>query len=473
MNGSFFQLGESGFTLSAIAHVLLIVIIALLFSIGVRRFLSRQFLGRLGLKKGTRESIASITSYIFGLLLVLVLLQAAGINIASLAVVAGSLSVGIGFGLQEITKNFISGITLLVEQKLKVGDFIEIDDLLGHITEISLRSTVVRTITEKHIVVPNSDLISNRIVNWTYTNTKGWVSVPVSVSHESDPLLVIEVLMDSAFLEEAVSPEQMPEVYFTHIGENSLDFKLWVWTHKIDQKFKIESSLNFIIRQNLKQHGIWLGSPRLNVWNRNPNVVVSSTPQDYVQQASSLQRPQESNLDAFSKPVAVRDLLRGLTFFESCTDLELRKLVEIGRRIRLEASEVLYREGEPGDAFYIILSGAVRYTLSRTKQTTTLRAGQFVGEFSLMLKVPRTVTIEAEEQTTLFMLSPQGFQKLLHDQPHLYDVIVEEMGRHQEELSQQGRQLREMGLINPDEYNVNPVAWIRKQLEGLLGSRSA
>ena len=173
----------------------------------------------------------------------------------------------------------------------------------------------------------------------------------------------------------------------------------------------------------------------------------------------------------WSKP-AVRDLLRKIPFFQKCTDIELRKLVEIGRRQRLKTSEILYREGDPGDAFYIILAGSVGYTFNNEeqeeKQTTVIRTGQFAGEFSLMLGVPRTVTVEALEETTVFVLSPQGFKKLLRDQPHLYDLLVQEMARHEAELSQQGRQLRAMGLINPEEYNRSPVDWIRKHLEKLF-----
>ena len=181
-----------------------------------------------------------------------------------------------------------------------------------------------------------------------------------------------------------------------------------------------------------------------------------------------MQRSHESNLDKFSKPVAIRDLLKQLPYFQNCTELELRKLIAIGHRKRLAVSEILYQEGEPGDAFYIILAGAVGYTLPATEQTTTLRTGQFVGEFSLMLKVPRTVTIKAFEETTLFVMSPQGFKQLLRDQPHLYNLIVEEMARHEEELSQQGRQLRALGLINSEEYNQSPIDWVRQRLEKLF-----
>ncbi|MEN8445868.1 MAG: mechanosensitive ion channel domain-containing protein, partial [Cyanobacteria bacterium J06555_13] len=412
--------------------------------------------------------LAMIASYALGTLVCIVLLQATGINLDSLAVVAGSLGIGIGFGLQEITKNFTSGLTLLIERKLKVGDYVEFNDLKGYITEISLRSTVIQTLTQIHIVVPNSDLATNRITNWTYNNAKGWVPIPINVAHESDPLLVIEVLMDSAYLEETVSREYPPEVHFTRIGDNSLDFKLWVWVEQIDKKFITESSLNFIILQNLKQHGIRLASPRLDIWNRNPNIVIDSDLENYPKN-SVLQQASKSNLDISSKPIPVRDLLKQLPFFHNCTELELRKLVEIGHRKRLKLSEILYREGDPGDAFYLILSGSVSYRLENIAQTTTMKTGQFIGEFSLMLNVPRTVTVKANEETTLFVLSPQGFKKLLRDQPHLYDVIVEEMARHEEELSQQGRQLRTLGLINAEEYNRSPVDWIRKHLERLFG----
>lgn len=453
---------------SRIVYFLIIFLVALIASWVLKRFLFFPVLTRLGLSSGTRESVATIAGYASGTLVCIVLLQATGINLASLAVVAGSLGIGIGFGLQEITKNFTSGLTILIEGKLKVGDFVEFNDLKGYITEISLRSTVIQTLTQIHVVVPNSDLATNQVTNWTYNNTKGWAPIPINVAHESDPLLVIEVLMDSAYLEETVSQEHPPEVHFTRIGENFLDFKLWVWVEQIDKKFITESSLNFIILQNLRQHGIQLASPRLDIWNRNPNIVIPSDSKRYPQHAV-LQRSPENNLDISSKPVPIRDLLKQLSFFSDCTELELRKLVEIGHRKRLKSSEILYREGEPGDAFYLILSGSVSYTLENIAQTTTMKTGQFVGEFSLMLNVPRTVTVKANEETTLFVLSPQGFKKLLRDQPHLYDVIVEEMACHEEELSQQGRQLRRLGLINSEEYNHSPVDWVRQRLEKLFG----
>jgi potassium efflux system protein len=460
------SLGGSVLTLSTIAQFLLTILIALSFAIGFKHLLANPILKRFGFKQGTRESISTITSYSLGTLLGLILLQTLGVNLASVAVLAGSLGIGIGFGLQEITRNFISGIALLVEQKLKVGDFIEWEGMSGYIIEISLRSTVIRTITQRHIVIPNSNLVGNQVINWTYQDTKGWVPINVSVTHESDPVIVIEALLDSAYLEETVSYEHPPEVYFTGFSPNSLDFVLWIWVNQVDLKHKTESSLRFIIDQNLRQHQIRLASPRYDLWHRNPNIVVQSSIDNY-DKYSYLHQDTPTLSESLPKPVAVRDLLRQISYFADCTTVELRKLVEIGHRRRLEAGEILFKKGDPGDAFYIILAGAVGYSLGEHEKPTILNAGQFIGEFSLMLGTPRTVTVKALEETTVFAISPQGFKQILHSQPRLYDLIVQEMGRHEAELTQQERHLRQLGLIN-NEYDKNPVAWVKKQLEKLF-----
>ncbi|MEM9120961.1 MAG: mechanosensitive ion channel domain-containing protein [Cyanobacteria bacterium P01_F01_bin.56] len=466
LNTPLLRVGNAAITLSAIAQFLLAVLLALAFSLVFKRVLSGLILRRLGLKPGIRESIATITSYSLGMVLCLILLQTLGINFASIAVLAGSLGIGIGFGFQDLTRNFINGIALLVEQKLKVGDFIEWEGLTGYIAEISLRSTVIRTITQRHIVVPNSELSGNKIINWTYHNTKGWVSIPVSVSHESDAVIVIEALLDSANLEENVSYEHPPEAYFIGFGEYSLDFILWVWVNRIDLKHKTESSLRFIVDQNLRQHQIRLATPRYDMWHRNPNIVVQSSVEDS-QKYADLQNVFPSFNEALPKPVAVRDLLKSLPYFGQCSAVELRKLVEIGYRRRLETNEILFKLGDPGDAFYIILSGAVSYQLDGYDQPTVLTAGQFVGEFSLMLGVSRTVTIKAVEDTTVFAISPEGFKQILQSQPDLYNRIVKQMSRHEAELNQQDRRLRELGLIT-SEYDKNPVAWVQKRLDKLF-----
>lgn len=470
LNTPLIRIGTGSLTLSTIIQIVGVVFLVLTSTLGLKRVLSHWVLERLGLREGTRESIATIASYGIGTFLLLIVLQAIGINLATLTFIAGSLGVGIGFGLQDITRDFISGLTLLLEQKLKVGDFIEWEGKTGYVAEVSLRSTVIRTLTQRYIIIPNSSLMSNQVLNWTYRNSKGWISLPVCVMHESDPIVVIEVLMDSAYLEDSVSFEYPPEVYFVGFSENALEFSLWVWVNQIDKKHITESALRFVIEQNLRQHGIKLASPRLNVWQRNPNVIIQTSSENYSELAH-LQQPESSTLSTYSRPISTRDLLWQIPYFQNCTELELKKLVELGFRKHLKAGDTLFSEGDPGDAFYVILAGKLTYQIKGLNQSPVeLGTGSFVGEFSLMLGIPRTVTVKAMEATTVFSMSPQGFSKLLHDQPHLYDLMVEEMGRHQEELSQQKRQLHNMGVLKAEEYDPNPVAWIRKRLEKLFYS---
>ncbi len=466
LNTPFLRVGNAGLTLSAIVQFILALLIALLVAFGFKYILANQILNRLGLRQGTRESVATIVGYGIGTLIAFIALQAFGVNLSSIAVLLGSLGIGIGFGLQDLTRNFTSGIAILLEQKLKVGDFIEWQGLEGYIIEISLRSTVLRTIPQRHIVIPNSELVGSHVINWTYKHTKGWVPIPVNVVHESDPVLVIEALLDSAYLEETVSYEYPPEVYFTGFGENALEFVLWIWIERVDLKRHTESSIRFIIDLNLKQHDIRLASPRYDIWYRNPNITIPSSIEDYKQQAQ-IQHNLPSSGENYPKPVAVRDLLSRISYFSECSTVELRKLVEVGHRRRLANGEVLYNAGDACDAFYIILWGAVGYILDDSQELTVLNAGQFIGEFSLMLGIPRTVTVKAVEDTTVFAISPQGFQRILQSQPHLYDRIVQQMAHHKAELTEQGRHLRELGLLNQD-YDRNPVAWVRKQLEKLF-----
>ncbi|WP_217650445.1 mechanosensitive ion channel domain-containing protein [Spirulina major] len=470
MDIPFLRIGDSLVTLSSILPLVASLAIAILIAIVCRQILVRFLLERLGLRQGNRESIAIITGYAIGAFSFILMLQVVGVNVSSLAVIAGSLGIGIGFGLQDMTRNFISGLMLLIEGKIKVGDFIEWQGLTGYVTEVSLRATVLRTFTHRHIVIPNSSLISDHVINWTYHNTKGWAMIPVHVTHESDPVLVIEALLDSAYTEETVSFEKPAEAYFTKFSDYALEFVLWVWVTRIDLKYKTESSLHFIIEQNLRQRGIQFASPRLDVWQRNPNVLITSSPEHYPHH-SELQQPRHHFIDPLTKPIPVRDLLRQVSYFENCTELELRKLVEVGYRRRLETDEILYREGDAGDAFYIILLGSVGYVVTGLDQPpTVLEAGQFIGEFSLMLGIARTVTVRAMEDTTIFAINPQGFNQLLQSQPRLYEVIVQQMGKHEEELSLQQRRLRELGLLNPSEYNQNPVQWVKGQLDKLFNA---
>ena len=238
----------------------------------------------------------------------------------------------------------------------------------------------------------------------------------------------------------------------------------------MDKKHITESSLRFIIEYNLREYGIKLATPRLGVWYpTQPPENIYPTPKSDEEETKSVQFPNLSKTVTPSQPLVLRNLLKKVHYFQNCSEIELKKQIEIGYRKRLKAGDILYREGDPGDTFYIILSGSVEYYVEKLNQTpTVLSSGEFVGELSLMLGLRRTVTVRAREETTLFAINKDGFATLLKEQPHLYELIVVELGKAQQELSQQQQQLRELGLLNYKELDKNPVAWVQRQLEKLF-----
>ena len=463
-----FRLGEKSVSISSILQLIFLLILVVFISRICKKIFKRKLLLKLGIDEGNREAIATIISYTITFLGFLIVLQTTGFNLASLAVLAGGLGVGIGFGLQDITKNFVSGLTLLLERKLKVGDFIEFDGLAGYVKEISIRSTLIRTREGGDVVVPNSQLVGNRLLNWTYDNFTARIHLPVDVSYSSDPILVTETLLKSAYMESVVLHNPPPKVIFKGFGDSALNFELRVWVNRIDQEPDIRSSLNFIIEYNLRQQGIIVPFPQRTLWLKNAEDLTQLWPQQLEKQAI-INTPQQVSPVKSSKPLALRDLLRQVTYFQNFTDLELRQLIEIGYRKRVRTLDFLFREGEPGDTFYIILSGSVEvYVEKLNKQLTILQTGQFLGELSLMLGIPRTATVRALEETLLFAINNKGFEKLLQERPELAEVIVQELGKYQEELLERQQQLREMGLVDAVEDDKNPVAWVRKRLKNLF-----
>jgi len=463
-----FTIGGTIITLASIIQAIVLFLIIIFLARALKLLLRKHLLSRLGIDATNREAIATIISYSLAVISFLIVLQLTGINVASLAVIAGGLGIGVGFGLQDITKNFISGLTLLTEQKLKVGDFVEFSGMSGYVKEVSLRSTLIRTRDGGDVVVPNSELVENQVLNWTYDSYIARIKVPVGVAYGSDPALVTETLLHAAYQEPTVLHDPSPRVVFQGFGDSSLDFELWVWVTRIDDEPFIKSSLNFAIEYNLRQHQIVIPFPQRDLWLKNPEVLSSAFPRqtevDLDRESSSSSPP----LPATPIP-ALRDFLKQVPYFQGFSELELRQLIEIGYRRRLQPTEVLFRENDAGDAFYIVLSGLVEVVAEQiNKQLTTLGPGRFFGELSLILGIPRTATVRALEPTTLFVISSKSFSKLLQNYPEFYEIIVHELSKHQQELAERQKQLRELGLVNADEDDKNPIVWVRKRLKSLF-----
>ncbi|MBP0019141.1 MAG: mechanosensitive ion channel [Cyanobacteria bacterium SBLK] len=461
-----FKLGNTEISLITIFQISLATFLVLFLSRTTRYLLERRILTKFNIDAGIRASISILISYFIGAFGFILIIQTMGFDFSSIFVIIGGLGVGIGFGLQQITNNFISGITILLEQKLKVGDFIDFEEVQGNIQEISLRTTTIRTPIGQNVVIPNGNLIEKKLVNWTHESQSGYSLIHLKIEPEYNPLLVTEILIDSASRDPLVSHRKPPKVFFNGYQDGFFQFELIFWLEDFTLFKEARSSLHYTVEYNLRQAGIYFPDD-----NERKVYMLGDDPKKHrenVQGSKLFLSSVRKNNSLY-----IKDHLKKVEYFQNFNELELRRLIEYGYRKTLEPSEILFREGDYGDAFYVILSGTVEiYTEKMGKTLATLNTGSFFGELSLLLGIPRTASVKALEKTTVFFINNQGFKRLLEEQPTLQEEIAQQLSERREELKERQRQLREMGLVDDREDDRNPVVWVRKRLTNLFGSSS-
>lgn len=203
-------------------------------------------------------------------------LKVVGIDLSSLALLAGAISVGIGFGLQNIIHNFVSGLIILAERPIAIGDRVEVDGVAGRVREINLRSTTVVTIDNISIIVPNSAFISSKVINWSHGDPKVRIRIPVGVAYGSDPEHVKQVLLRVAAEQPAVLRDPAPQVFFDSFGDSALNFELAVWTAEmVTAPRRFRSDLNFAIARALREEGIEIPFPQPDLHLRSGTLTLS------------------------------------------------------------------------------------------------------------------------------------------------------------------------------------------------------
>lgn len=229
----------------------------------LRRFLEQKFYPRRGWDPGIQYTISMTTHYVILVIATLLAMNTLGITFTTLALMAGGLGVGIGFGLQNIISNFLSGLILLYERPIKVGDMLIIDGQWGTVKEIRVRSTIFQTFDRYFLIIPNSDLISGKILNWTYD---GWginrLSLKVGVSYGSDPQKTTEIIEEVCRANPKVVAEPPPQIFFQAYGDSSLDFNIWVHLATPNDRIPATHELNSAIFQAFQANGIEIPFPQ-------------------------------------------------------------------------------------------------------------------------------------------------------------------------------------------------------------------
>lgn len=258
-----FQIG--GVRIPSVAKILFAVALFLAV-LGLTRLLQRGLargpFRHSGLDVGVQESLTTLLGYAGFIAALLIGVTALGFNLANLAIIAGALSVGIGFGLQSVVNNFVSGLILLFERPIKAGDWIITSSGEGTVKKISVRSTEIETFDRSSIIIPNSELISQSVTNWTHKNKIGRVTVPVGVSYSSDPELVRDILLKCAREHPNVLRYPEPFVVWKDFGASSLDFEIRAYIRDIGMGLSVRTDLRFAIFRALKEAGVEIPFPQ-------------------------------------------------------------------------------------------------------------------------------------------------------------------------------------------------------------------
>ncbi len=446
-----FQLGSVKISLSFITNLAFQSVIVFLIARLVKNITKNRLLNRFGLDLGSREAISSIINYIIISVGLIVVLQNVGINIETLAVVLGAIGFVLAFGLQGLASDLAGGVTLLLEQPVKVGDFIEVEEWAGTVEQIAIRSTIIRTVKGNAVVIPNTIITARNVVNWSYKTSECCTEIAVRIPRSCDLLFVTETLLSIARKEPRVLCSPPPKVHLKGIEDDTLNFELLVWINKPSEIDSIKSSLYFLVEVELQsQKRLQSASTEACT---SPNLALAENVK--LLSSSSISNPTTSTLG---------ELLRRVCYFEQLNDIELRQVIEEGYRKTLDADEVVCRENEPGDCFYIILSGSVEVFVESIGKLVAIRqAGEFIGEMSLLMGTPRTATLRTLEKTTLFVVDRANLLSLLKKHQGLADQISEELSRRQETLERLGIK------IDSTDKQETPFVQIRKRIQSLFG----
>jgi small-conductance mechanosensitive channel len=263
-----FSVGSLSFSVKGLLMAVVIVCATHMLTRIGRRILRENVLNARELERGLKDSIIAISTYLVwggGLLLALGFL---GVNTTSLAVVFGALSIGIGFGLQNIFNNFVSGLILLFERPIQVGDYVDIDGLWAEVKQINVRSTIVQTFDNATVIIPNSDFISQRVTNWSFKDPRMRRHVDVGVAYGSDIELVRNTLLDIAAHTQSVLKYPPPDVLFMDHADSALVFRLRYWTH-VDNYYTTSTDVRFALDRRFRELGIEIAFPQRDLHVRS------------------------------------------------------------------------------------------------------------------------------------------------------------------------------------------------------------
>jgi small-conductance mechanosensitive channel len=272
-----FEINRTPVTPSSVIMFAAMLTASYVFSQLLQKILQKKILTHFRIDPGTQYTLSRVSHYIIMVIGGLLAFQFIGIDLSGLAVIIGLLSVGIGFGLQNVTSNFIAGVILLFERPIKVGDRVTVGQTEGDVIAINMRSTTIRSLNNISIIVPNSEFVTSQVINWSHGDPKVRLVVEVGVSYNSDLDGVIRSLREVAEEDPNVLKSPEPDVLLSSFGDSSWNMKLRVWLKDPENYYKIHSDINCAIVRKFRETGIEIPFPQRDLHLRSPMPIPFST----------------------------------------------------------------------------------------------------------------------------------------------------------------------------------------------------
>ena len=269
--------GRVHFTISGVLSIVLIMLFGYGLAKLVTLVLKKLLLSRFQLQRGVPHAISTVTYYVLLLLVALAALADAGVELNKFTVITGAVGVGLGFGLQNIVNNFVSGIILLFERPIHIGDTVDVGGLVGTVRRIGARSSTVVTFQGAEVIVPNSNLISNQVINWTLSSPWRRVDIPVGVAYGNDPERVLRLLIDTAESYPGVMLQpRPPEAFFLGFGDSAMSFELRFWSAQQETWFQLKSDVTVALLRALQEAGIEIPFPQRDLHLKTVDASIAS-----------------------------------------------------------------------------------------------------------------------------------------------------------------------------------------------------
>lgn len=267
LNVPLVSFGDSPLTIWVIIYVVIILFLLVYVTSKLKNLIIHRLLAKSHIEIGVRIAVASLVRYVILFVGFIVILQTAGIDLSSITVLFGALGVGIGFGLQNITNNFVSGLIILIERPIKVGDRIEVTGISGDVVKISMRATTIRTNDNISIIIPNSEFVSSTVINWSHTDRDIRFNFPVGVAYKEDPQNIKKLLLQVAAGNDGVLKQPPPDVLLSEYADSAMIFTLRVWTREYtDRPGVLKSQLYYEVYKKFKENGVEIPFPQHDVY---------------------------------------------------------------------------------------------------------------------------------------------------------------------------------------------------------------